>query len=166
MIVYNWSTFRNVFAIFPYEYDVSGIEIWPVDYVRINGFTEITLPVVPSAPDEMFPLIITANDGAFDAVPFVDEYDWYVSQRTDDLAKQYLSVQRHDFAEGTKSGSIQIGDTALADDELGGIDASPSAAQLQRLFNRVTIYCQRRSDKSIQLVQPTFTINSIITEPS
>ncbi len=99
------------------------------------------------------PLSISVN--AFAADPGPPQFDWYLSQRTDDPAKQYLAIhQAHDNVDGTtNSGTVQLGHTALATAELA-ISGIPSVDQVMQLFRFCDLYCRRRSDGAIQWTNP------------
>lgn len=145
MIIASYSAFRTVFATSA-TLDLAGYPVWPVDKLRINGFAEIT--GVPR-PVTLFPFQVTCNGNASDGGA---AFDWYLSQRTDVQAKQFLRLTSPD---PLKSGTINFGLTGLAHTSLG-ISLFVQAItedNLVRLFRDVTIYCQRRSDKSIQLIQ-------------
>lgn len=113
--------------------------------------------------DLLYPFTVTVNALASDDVPGIDEYDWYVSQRNDPVRyphadgtidptnrEQYLVVS----SAGTgQSGTIQIGlnypKVATILPGVSGIELY-SPLSLSRLFRKVAVYCQRRSDKAIQ----------------
>jgi hypothetical protein len=134
---------------------VDALEEWPgpfsqtSDLVRSGGF-DGGITGVPQ-PYALAAFHATVNGNAVDGVPGVDEYDWYLSQRTDTVAAQFLSIVPYTLAvaPATHSGTVTIQHTALATTELGL--ASPiSDAQLRDLFRSTDIYVRRRSDGAIQ----------------
>lgn len=95
---------------------------------------------------------VTANGTATDGAPGTDEYDWYLSQRTDVVAKQYLTFAQKAPAGGnTYSGTVTIVHNALATSELGTL-TTPSIEQTTELFKHCDLYCKRLSDGAIQWV--------------
>jgi hypothetical protein len=94
---------------------------------------------------------ITANAGAADASPGVDEYDWYLSQRTDDPSRQYLSLtQRPDEAGQSYSGTVYLEHTALATSVYGVSSGDITVDAFIRMLANVHLYCRRKSDGAIQ----------------
>lgn len=146
MILQNYSAFRTVFAVDSGVLDAAGAPLWDASLLRINGFAALT--GIPR-PVTQFPIIVTCNGGAADGGA---AFDWYLSQRTDDTTKQYLVCAQLDL---THSGSAIVALTALAGTVLGipAYNSPVNEDQVTRLFRDVTIYCQRRSDKAIQLAQ-------------
>jgi hypothetical protein len=132
--------------------DPDGIEGWPVANVRAGGFdagfTGFTVPYDGN------PMTITINAGAADASPGVDEYDWYLSQRTDEASNQYFTiVQAPDSGGQSFSGSVVLDITTLAQTEFGITPGTIlTSAQLVNLFRKMSLYVQRRSDDAIQWV--------------
>jgi len=132
------------------NYDVDGIDIWPASYVRAGafsgGFSGIDKPYTGAQ------MIITINALAYDSVWGVDDYDWYLSQRSDDPTRKYLDIAPAPrTASGTRSGTILVEHNALATAEYGTI-STPSMALIHELFAYTYLYVQRRSDKAIQWV--------------
>ena len=149
MIVNNYSTFREVFATAS-THDVAGYRTWPSANVGAAGFNS-GMPMVK--PVKSFPIHATCNGLATDTVFGVDEYDWYLSQRTDDATKQYLSiVQIEGDATSTYSGTVTISLTSLAVSALGLADSTSTVSidNLIRVFKHVDLYVRRRSDALIQ----------------
>lgn len=132
--------------------DPGGFERWPVDNVAQAGFdggiTGFTIPFTGII------MTLTINSGAADAADGVDEYDWFLSQRTDDTVKQYLQATPVPPSGGnTFSGSIRISQTALADSEFGIVASTPlTPLQTVKLFNKMDLYVRRKSDGLIQWV--------------
>ena len=88
MIIPRFTDFRHRFATTT-TLGPGGYEPWPVALqdaaLAINvddGVDSLRAP----------PAILSVNGGAADAVSGVDEYDWYLSQRTDDPEIQALSL--------------------------------------------------------------------------
>jgi hypothetical protein len=136
--------------------DVDETEFWPselhptTDLIRSGGFTGGFTGI--DKPYGGTTMTVTCNAGAADAVFGVADYHWYLSQRTDDPASQYLTcVQKADAGGSSYSGSVEIHRTGLAVTELG-IAIIPTMAQNRELFNYVDLYCKRVSDGSIQWV--------------
>ena len=95
----------------------------------------------------------SCNALAADAVKGTDEYHWYLSQRTDDPAKQYLSIaQKADTAAQSFSGSVSIVHTAFA---VSDLDLTAATIYLARreLFGHCDLYCQRIADGAIQWIR-------------
>lgn len=136
--------------------DNAGWEQWPEDLVNLaSGPAEMTGLAKPWIPlDAGSPTRLTVNAYAADAVEDADEYDWYLSQRTDVAANQYLQLQREpNDASGSYSGTVRLAHTTLAETELDVTDGQPlTPVQTVRIFNSCYIYCQRRSDKKIRFV--------------
>lgn len=93
---------------------------------------------------------LTVNDGAADSATGVDEYDWYVSQRTDDSAKQLWTVTPLAAGADSFSGSIQMVHSALATSELGVAIGPLPAQQYNGMLRNMAVYCRRISDGAIQ----------------
>lgn len=146
MIIRTHSAFRANFAITT-DLDTSGYEEWPVEKVRSGGFDGSTIGTRLQVPADFsslsFPIDITCNNFALDLSPPTDEYDWYVSQRTDDPDGQALSVE--DFALQS-SGRLVLNLTALGADTYPTIDTDA----IINIFRNVYVYVRRRSDGAIQ----------------
>lgn len=141
MIIENFTTFRWMFATSKVSFDAaSGYETWPTAKLRSGGFTGLALQM--TGIEQGFPLRCTANNVTADANPLISEYDWYVSQRTDDPAQRYLAIA----SPSGFSGTIEITPTALGAARFPGT----SEASLMHLFRRCQVYVQRRSDQAIQ----------------
>jgi hypothetical protein len=130
--------------------DVGGFERWPVDLVD-----HPPLPQIEGAdlPYDGTPMTIHVGAGV-DATPGVDEADWYVSQRSDDPAKQYLAVTQTAASPGqTRSKAIDLIHTPLAESEFGvALGVRPTPDQLINLFRYVHIYFRFRSSSRIKWV--------------
>jgi hypothetical protein len=131
--------------------DPGGFERWPVDLVDHPPASQLTGASTSYAGTA---LTISINAGAADAAPGVDEADWYVSQRTDTPANQYLAVTQTPPSGGdTFSGSIDIVHTTLAETEFGlAVGVRPSPDALINLFRRVAVYGRLRSGGAIKWV--------------
>ncbi len=137
---------------------IDALEEWPgpfsqtTDKVRSGGFSGGISVTETAGTGE---LVATVNNFATDAIPGADEYDWYLSQRTDDPTKQYLEISRYGI-ESTSgdgySGTVQINKTALANTELGSWSLSSPMTPDQRrgLYAFCDLYVRRRSDGAIQ----------------
>lgn len=145
MIVQRYSDFRGLFALDGASAAADGLEEWPVANLRSGGFTGLVTPTITS-----FPLTITCNGGAIDGGA---AFDWYLSQRTDDPARQYLTITH---TRPTKSGTVTIDINedrvaALLPDVSG--PALFEAGNLGLLMKNVALYVQRRSDKAYQWIK-------------
>ncbi len=153
MILPNYTSFRAVFSTTGTP-DVSGYEAWPSAKVRSGGFAG-TITGLPSAiiPSNFF-FLPTCNAHATDAVPGVDDYDIYVSQRSDVDAEQYWDIYPYVFPGDLfwRSGSLLLVRSTL------GFAKYPDPLtedSLIALYKHVTIYWKRRSDGAIQLADLT-----------
>jgi hypothetical protein len=146
-VIANYTTFRAYFATAA-TLDVDGMEVWPVANVRASGFTGGFTGI--GAPIQAFPITVSCNGGATDAADGTT-YAWFLSQRTEDTAAQWMSIV-HSTA-GT-SGTVTISLTAKCVTDLGLASATASLTddELQRIVKHCHLYCQRQSDKAIQWV--------------
>lgn len=144
-VLATWPFFRHHFATSA-SVDPDGMPTWPIASVRAGGFTAGLSGI--GRPIQAFPLTVSCNGGITDAAAS-DTYAWYLSQRTDDTAAQYMSIV-HSTA-GT-SGTVTIALTAkcVADLALASATASLTEDQLVRILNDVHLYVKRRSDDAIQ----------------
>lgn len=129
-------------------YELDGMEQWPTTLIRANGFDDgFTPSVTPFSP---FPLTLTVNGGITDASAGTS-YMWYLSQRTETVASQHLTMTHADTA---KTGTVTLALTsqAVADLGLDSTTSSLNAGQRIKLLTNVYVYCQRQSDKAIQQV--------------
>jgi hypothetical protein len=118
--------------------------------VRANGFNAGFTGIPTGAVGQNF--FVSVNGQAPDAIAGVDEYDWYLSQRSDDPAKQWLScATAHFFSSDTYSGTVLVATTALANAELG-LGLTLTVEQQIEVFRFCHLYCRRRSDGAIQWV--------------
>ncbi len=140
MICHTYSEFRSVFAPGVVTVDAAGYETWPLARLRAGGFAK---PVLPEALIA-FPLDFTINDSALDGDDPDAPYSWYLSQRTDDPAKQMLSIIDYPG----QSGTITIDGTALLNDTYTGGGLGPEA--ILQVFANVWIYVVRAGDNAIQ----------------
>lgn len=142
MIIDNYSAFRH-FVNPGGTVDRDGLPEFPVAKMRFSTFVSGFQLSSTSA----FPLSISCNFGDTDAVVNIDEFDWYVSQRTSIAANKPLTVSRKDTAPNTNSGTIEIDLSAWAATEYPdpfGISTIPI------LFSAIDIYAIRRFDLAIQ----------------
>lgn len=94
-------------------------------------------------------IVVTMNDSAADAVQGVDEYDWWLSDRTEDDASRWLSVaQIADDGGQSFSGTVGLEATALALSELR-IVGDITMAQWVSLFKNAYIYVRVRATGAI-----------------
>lgn len=140
-ILTTYTQFRYHFSATPATLANDGASVWTGANLTLTGMS------VPTSAAS-FPFTITINSQANDASPGVDEYDWYVSQRTDDTTAQYFSVANPSVLPSTRSGTILVSLTAMATDLEY---ATPlDTRQILELFTDVDIYVKRRSDGLIQ----------------
>lgn len=152
----NYITFRHHFSTSLVIDPLTGYEEWPLAMVRANGFTDLALPrpiLVASFKLTVNPLTPGDPDsGADDAVAHVDEYNWYVSQRTDVAARQHLTVSQVT----NKSGTLQFDITANAEEMIPAL-TDPlyvlTELDLHLLYRNVWVYCQRIGDDAIQQIE-------------
>jgi hypothetical protein len=131
-----------------------GMERWPVDLVRANGFDDGFTGI--ARPIQAFPITVSCNGGVVDASDANSVYHWYLSQRTDDTTKQWISMAH---ASILNSGSVTLSLTALAVSELGLGAATDSLTedQLTRITKNLHLYVQRKriaagGDSAIQWI--------------
>lgn len=143
MILSTYTNFRAMFATSA-TLAADGMEVWPVSMLRASGFNG-GITGMPK-PVTAFPVTLTCNAEAVDGG---GAFNWYLSQRTDDSAKQYLYCSQ---LAADKSGSVLIGLTSLGVAELGlaGPTAAVSQEHLIRVLKFCDLYVQRVSDKAIQ----------------
>lgn len=153
MIYPQYTHFRLGFALGGAAIANDGMPEWPATYVRLaaSGFgdTGSTFLGTPT-PYSGTAMLISCNASATDAVPGVDEYDWYLSQRTDVPASQYLETFPRTFLGNTYSGSIRIVHTSLAESAFGFTPTTVNPSHIPLLFRNCHLYVQRRSDNAIQ----------------
>lgn len=132
-------------------HDVDGLETWPYALMRAGGIGNITGVPTPYA---LGAFIATINAEAADAAPGVDEYDWYLSRRTDDPAKQLLSMaQKPPSGGNTYSGSVVIAHSALSITELDlWLLPTFTPEKVPELFKYCHLYVQRKADKAMQWI--------------
>lgn len=142
MIIENYSTFRSL-ANPGGSIGVDGLVEFDASKMRSGGFDG----GITANPIDAFPIEATCNAYANDASPGVDEYDWYVSQRTSVAANKPFVLTRLDSLGQTRSGSIAIDISAWADAE----NSDPfDISTVRVLFFAVDLYVIRRSDGAIQ----------------
>lgn len=126
--------------------DNDDLPTWPVSDVRGLGFDGGITGM--SAPYTGGTITLTANSTTADSVAGTDEYHWYLSQRTDDPAKQlWLITPYVDGTANTYSGSVILGPSAL---NLASYDLSIDSEDLSAVLRNVHIYCLRVLDGAIQ----------------
>jgi hypothetical protein len=145
MILSTYDLFRATFATTT-DRDVAGWEEWPttnVVYASEVGF-HLALPTALNTTQ-----IISVNALANDAVAHVDEFDFYLSQRTDDPAAQLLSIQRSDIAPNTRSGTIlMLPKNPLMLSLYGSLFPLPPEQGIA-IFRDTWLYVRRRSNGHI-----------------
>ena len=145
--------------------DGDGLELWPLALVRKagSGFGDAgsTITGIPSTFGGETSFFVSCNTGAADAAPGVDEYDWYLSQRSDDAAAQYLTIaQRSNIGVNSYSGTVIVASSTLAATHFD-LTSSADEPTLRALFKRSHLYVRRRSDGAIQWVD----IYTVMTAP-
>lgn len=129
--------------------DNDGYPSWPIANMRAGGFSAGFTGLGNNYTGET--LSITANSGAADSVKGTDEYDWYLSQRTEVASKQVLSISPVPHtATQSFSGTVRVLNTALAQTLYGSTLGDPES--VAKLFKACHLYCQRRSDNAIQWI--------------
>lgn len=125
-----------------------GAETWPTALVRANSFSS-TWSLLPR-PITICPAQLTVNALVTDATAGTS-YRWYLRQRTDVVADQWLSIAH---ANPLSTGTITITITTAGVAALGLATASTkmSTDQQIRLLRNVTVFCRRDSDGAIQFV--------------
>jgi len=130
--------------------DKDGYERWP----------DVDTYLHPSAFDDGFTGIPQPFDGTDFTVAVSgytddekvneDEYNWYLSQRTDDVSKQLLSIEQTPNAGGISySGSVIIG---ISDYGLTQVSLPLSMNDQLLLFKYCHLYVQHLPTKNIQWV--------------
>lgn len=146
MIIENYSTFR-VLANPGGAIGVDGLTEFDPMNMRKNGFDG---GIKFSSSIGNSPIVLTCNDETPDAVAGVDEFDWYVSQRTSVQANKPLTVDRFDdLPTNSWSGRIRLDLRAWAAIEY------PDPYELETvkvLFFAIDVYAIRRSDGAIQRI--------------
>lgn len=129
-------------------YENDGAEVWPTTLVRANSFSSTW--TLGTRPLTICPANLTVNNYVTDAAAG-SSYRWYLRQRTDVAAGQWLSIVH---ADATRTGSVTIAITAAGVAALGLATATTkmSADQQARLLRNVTVFCRRDSDGAIQFV--------------
>lgn len=142
MIIENYSVFRFV-ANPGGAIGTDGFTEFDQTNMRANGFDGGIAVSSTSA----FPIVLSCNSQAADAVATIDEYDWYVSQKTSVAVDKPFTVSRKDTAPNTHSGRIELDLAAWSSVEFPDpFDLST----VRVLFFAVDVYCIRRSDNVIQ----------------
>lgn len=148
MILPNYTSFRGFFAISGADLGPDGFEEWPLAKLRASSFDDLNVPT--STEDFSDTYTFTVNAIAPDAVPGVDEYDWYLSQRTDDLDSQYVLISAYTPGH---SGTVTVDLNPLTIANLLPF-ADPSEFSdpdnLALILRDCAIYCHRRSDDAYQ----------------
>lgn len=117
--------------------DVTGYPTWPSapHALAITGNVR---------PLTSLPLGLTVNGGELDPGG-VEQFDWYVSQRTDDPSRQFLRLTPL----SGRSGTMVVTATDYGAAELGlapGGIGQITLPQVLRLFRHVDVYVRRRAD--------------------
>lgn len=146
MVIPTYAAFRAIFALGGASEDNDGLLEFPgIAKLRSGGFTGLATPTIGA-----FPFTVTCNGGVSDS-GFA--FDWYLSQRTDMPANQYLTCVQLD---NTHSGSVVI-DTVDANVAklLPGVDPSDytDAANIALILKNCHLYVQRRSDDAYQWIK-------------
>jgi hypothetical protein len=154
MIFTRYQDFRAGFALVGAPIVADGFPEWPYTEIRAGGFDD-GLTIDDPTDVNLFTteLNITCNAFASDAVAGVDDFDWFVSQRTDVVASQYFTVSAY---AANKSGSITltavIANTATLLPAATELEDYTGDDSLKLLFRDVAVYVQRRSDKAYQWI--------------
>lgn len=145
MILLRWIDFRNAFAENTTP-GIDGVPTWPVDRVRADGFDDGFSGI--GRPITAFPITVSCDS---EAVTTVDAFHWYLSQRTDDAAPQWLSITQSNPAQ---SGTVTISLTSkcVTDMGLNSTTDSLNDGQLREILKHCSLYVVRTSDTAIQWV--------------
>lgn len=147
MILQRYQDLRAAFALAGAPIALDGFETWPMAKLRAGAFTGLVTPTIAA-----YPIAITCNAGGADATPGVHEYDWYLSQRSDLVGGQYLSIVHPDpLKSGSVSLALELGNVARLLPGLTGPDLLADAA-LALIFKSVALYVSRRSDRAYQWI--------------
>lgn len=149
-IIPSYSAFRRRFytGASPPTRDLDGYATWPLAEIGSGGFTGLEMPTNPATI--AFPFNVQVNGGAMDTSAWTDEYDWFLSQRTDVEANQYLVATQW---LGTGVPIVHLSFSAVMAIDLTALGAATfpllTPDELFRLFYNVHIYVQRKSDDAI-----------------
>ena len=162
MIIPQYVQFRSIFGLFAPP-DVTGYATWPSALLRADGFNQYLItqpmPAVDAIPTNNGILIVvngTLAAPVADAVSGVDEFDWYLSQRTDATSLQNWSLTQYtDGSPNTYSGAVVL-------KKVSGTSSSPPTLEEQfSLCRHCYLYVRERVSPSgaspIQLVDLTRT---------
>jgi hypothetical protein len=151
VIIPFYAAFRPTFALAGAATAVDGFAEFPgTAKLRASGFTGLATPTIDS-----WPVRLTVNALAQDTVPGTHEFDWFLSQRSDLAASQYLVTSLYDpiGAGFTFSGTIEIdlvdANVARLLPGLSGDDLV-TATSLALICRDVSVYVRRRSDGAYQ----------------
>jgi len=151
MICASYSDFRHRFADTT-DRAADGLEVWPAEQVFASGFVSI-VGIYASDSNQLFPHTLSVNALTSDSVKGTDEYEWYLSQRTDDSEGQFLSLTKYDPNPTAQSfsGSAVFDLTALGTDEFEPDDDGNVSGvdNIKRLYRNVHLYVKRKSDGAI-----------------
>ena len=149
MIVPTYGAFRGIFAAAGAVVAADGHLTFPgTAKLRTGGFTGLATPTITA-----YPISITCNAGAADAVAGVHEYDWWLSMRTSTAAVQPLLITH---ADPTKSGTVSINiNTVPIGVLLPGLSGAGllTDAALAVIFRNCALYVSRRSDRAYQWIR-------------
>lgn len=146
-IINTYADFRAIFANGGVDeaatMALDGFQPWPVANLRANSIPEI---VLSSGPFTALSFRVSINAEAADGG---SSFDWYLSQRTDDPARQWFLAYQYS---ALRSGTLSIELSAIGIAELG-LDSSGdtvTADQAALALKYCDAYCLRRSDGAIQ----------------
>lgn len=136
---------------------LGGFETWPIASVVYSpGLPGFNLLLPPDLTQVGLYLCVNGTTagqaGADDATPFADEFDWYVSQRTDGLGKPFDVLSWNQANQGqanTKSGTIVL---VLRDGQYLDSTVTPPLIRSENfsaVYRDVEVYVRRRSDGAI-----------------
>jgi len=129
---------------------VDGYEKWPYQNVRKpgSGFGDAgtTIGGFPKPWPTFSGFTVTCNAFVPDAVPGVDEYDWYISQRTENPAAQPLTIYP------VIGGSSTLVVEPKADNFGKLVNDTITPDDLIKIFRNCHFYVIRKSDRAIQWI--------------
>lgn len=118
-----------------------------------TGTTIVGFPTPIDLSSGNYSMEITCNSFDPDAGFGVDEYNWYLSRRTEDTTKQFISIAQKAPDSDTYSGTVIITPTALAISFLASVDGPKNTPPvIRRCFKNMHLYVRRLSDGAIQWV--------------
>lgn len=118
-----------------------------------NGTTVVGFPNPIDLSSGTYSMEITCNATAPDGSFGVDEYNWYLSRRTEDVASHFINIAQKPPGASSYSGTVIITPTALAISFLASVVGPKNTPPvIRRCFKNMHLYVRRLSDGAIQWV--------------